>query len=112
MPSFVFGIKLEMQELEKKAQSHPLLLIRWLGEPKHMRNHPVAPQEPITRKDRVTSCHPGVQIRIFFFFFLNFGSKSHSVPGCEVHRFLPHWHFCLLKGRCSEVVNIHTWLST
>lgn len=68
MPSFVFGIKLEMQELEKKAQSHPLLLIRWLGEPKHMRNHPVAPQEPITRKDRVTSCHPGVQIRIFFFF--------------------------------------------
>lgn len=52
MPSFVFGIKLEMQELEKKAQSHPLLLMRWLGEPKHMRNHPVAPQEPITRKDR------------------------------------------------------------
>lgn len=52
MPSFVFGIKLEMQELEKKAQSYPLLLMWWLGEPKHMRNHPVAPQEPITKKDR------------------------------------------------------------
>lgn len=52
MPSFVSEIKLEMQELEEMAQSHPLLLVQCLGESKHVRSHPVAPQEPIARKDK------------------------------------------------------------